>query len=386
MFCFGALYLASGVLTLSGRLERVATGLLWAGGVLIFPAVLVAAAAGAQTNVLTMVSETLRLATPLALGALAGIYSERVGVVNIAIEGMMLTGAAFGFAAFVFIEITFAESILASFGLVADACNVPSGEARPLPCFLPITLGVLIAMLMGGLMALLHGVLSISFKTDQIISGTVINLLAIGVTSYLRRAYLVETPGGRVTLPSVEIPVLSDIPLVGEVLFEHQPIFYSMLVLVVLTHVVLFSTRWGLRLRAVGENPRAADTVGINVYATRYLGVFISGVVAGLAGAWFSLELVGQFDDGMTNGKGFIALAAMIFGNWTPAGAFGGALLFSFTEALKIRFQFLQVELFGWLIPAQFLDILPYVTTMVVLAGLIGRATPPAAIGQPYEK
>jgi simple sugar transport system permease protein len=270
--------------------------------------------------------------------------------------------------------------------LVADACNVPSGEARPLPCFLPITLGVLIAMLMGGLMALLHGVLSISFKTDQIISGTVINLLAIGVTSYLRRAYLVETPGGRVTLPSVEIPVLSDIPLVGEVLFEHQPIFYSMLVLVVLTHVVLFSTRWGLRLRAVGENPRAADTVGINVYATRYLGVFISGVVAGLAGAWFSLELVGQFDDGMTNGKGFIALAAMIFGNWTPAGAFGGALLFSFTEALKIRFQFLQVELFGWLIPAQFLDILPYVTTMVVLAGLIGRATPPAAIGQPYEK
>jgi simple sugar transport system permease protein len=235
-------------------------------------------------------------------------------------------------------------------------------------------------------MALLHGMLSISFKTDQIISGTVINLLAIGVTSYLRRAYLVETPGGQVTLPSLEIPVLSDIPLVGDVLFEHQPIFYSMLVLVVLTHVMLFSTRWGLRLRAVGENPHAADTVGINVYATRYVGVFMSGVVAGLAGAWFSLELVGQFNDGMTNGKGFIALAAMIFGNWTPIGAFGGALLFSFTEALKIRFQFLQVELFGWLIPAQFLDILPYVTTMVVLAGLIGRATPPAAIGQPYEK
>jgi simple sugar transport system permease protein len=386
MLLFGGLWLASGVLALSGKLERLSTGLLWICGVLIFPAVLVAAAAGAQTNVLTMVSETLRLATPLALGALAGIYSERVGVVNIAIEGMMLTGAAFGFAAFVFIEVTFAERILASFELAADACNVPSGQARPLPCFLPITLSVLIAMLVGGLIALLHGMLSISFKTDQIISGTVINLLAIGVTSYLRRAYLVETPGGRVTLPSVEIPVLSDIPLVGEVLFEHQPIFYSMLVLVVLTHVVLFSTRWGLRLRAVGENPRAADTVGINVYATRYIGVFISGVVAGLAGAWFSLELVGQFDDGMTNGKGFIALAAMIFGNWTPAGAFGGALLFSFTEALKIRFQFLQVELFGWLIPAQFLDILPYVTTMVVLAGLIGRATPPAAIGQPYEK
>jgi simple sugar transport system permease protein len=236
---------------------------------------------------------------------------------------------------------------------------------------------------MGAISALLHGLLSITFKTDQIVSGTVINILAIGITSYLRRSYLIDLPGGRVTLPPLSrIFGLEHIPS----LLDQKPIFYSMIVLVVVTHIVLFSTRWGLRMRSVGENPRAADTVGINVYRTRYLNLLISGLIAGLGGAWFSLETVGTFDDGMTAGKGFIALAAMIFGKWTPFGALAGAMLFGFAEALGTRFQFLQVELFGWPIPVQFLQILPYVTTMVVLAGLIGRATPPAAIGQPYEK
>lgn len=354
MLVIGVVYLVSGVLGLLDRLGPWAGWPLWLSGALMFPAVLIAAAAGKQTNVLTMVGETLRLGTPLALGALAGIYCERSGVINIAIEGMMLMGAAFGFAAFVF-----------------------TGN---------IWLGVAAAVLVGGSAALLHGMLSINFKTDQIISGTVINILAIGVTGYLRRAYLVGAPGGRVTLSPIEIPLLSDIPLIGGVLFNNKPIFYAMILLVIATHFVLFYTRWGLRARSVGENPRAADTLGINVYRTRYFNVLIGGLIAGLAGAWFSLETVGNFDDGMTSGKGFIALAAMIFGKWMPFGAFGGAMLFGFAEALGTRFQILQVELFGNPLPVQFLQILPYVTTMVVLAGVIGRATPPAAIGKPYEK
>ncbi len=351
MLTVGVFYLVSGIITFLGRFTRLSSALLVLSSALMFPAVLIAAAAGAQTNALTMLSETLRLATPLVLGALAGIYSERVGVVNIAIEGMMLMGAAFGFAVFVF-----TGSMLS---------------------------GVMAALTMGAISALLHALLSVTFKTDQIISGTVINILAIGITSYLRRTYLMDVPGGRTTLPSLgQILGIENMPS----LLDQKPIFYSMFVLLIVTHLLLFHTRWGLRARAVGENPHAADTVGINVYRTRYLNLLISGLIAGLGGAWFSLENGGQFNDGMTSGKGFIALAAMIFGKWTPFGAFAGALLFGFAEALGTRFQLLGVEIFGWAVPVQFLQILPYVVTMVVLAGLIGRATPPAAIGQPYEK
>lgn len=353
----GVFYVITGLLVLSGALKRIAVGLLILSGVLIFPTILVAAAAGKQTNVLTMLAESLRLATPIALGALAGIWSERAGVVNIAIEGMMLAGAAFGFTAFFFL----------------GNAGMPNNQA--------LFISVVVAILTGGLMALLHGWLSITFKTDQIVSGTVINILAIGVTSFVRREYLLSTRAGRVTLPAIEIPILSDIPIIGLVLFNNKPIFYSMFILLVLTHLVLFYTVWGLRTRAVGEHPEAADTVGINVIRVRYIDVVIGGLIAGLAGAWFSLETVGGFDDLMTNGKGFIALAAMIFGKWTPIGSFGGAILFGFAEALGTRFQILQVP-----IPSQFLQILPYVVTMIVLAGLIGRAVPPAADGKPYEK
>lgn len=348
------LYIVSGALGVMDRFARPGRWLLWASAVTMFPVILVAAAAGKQTNAATMVSETLRLGTPLALGALAGIWAERSGVVNIAIEGMMLTGAAFGFAAFLF-----------------------TGSQL---------LGVLFAILLGGTIALVHGLLSITFKTDQVISGTVINILAVGVTGYLRRIYIVEAGGGRDTLPAIEIPGLRELPLVGEVLFVGKPIFFTMLVLVILTHVVMFFTRWGLRTRAVGENPKAADTVGINVNRTRYINVFISGMIAGLGGAWFSLETVGNFDDLMTAGKGFIALAAVVFGKWTPFGVFGGAMLFGFSEALATRFQILKVEAFGNPLPVQFLQIIPYMVTIVVLAGLIGRSVGPAAVGKPYEK
>lgn len=350
----GVLYLVSGGLSLFERFARPGVWLLWISTVSMFPIVLLAAAAGKQTNAATMVSETLRLGTPLALGAMAGIWAERAGIVNIAIEGMMLTGAAFGYAAF----------LLTGNQLV----------------------GVLAAVALGGLISLLHGLLSITFRTDQVISGTVINILAVGITGYLRRTFIIESGGGRLTLPTIEIPLLNQIPILGPVLFVGKPIFFSMLILVVLSHVMLFFTRWGLRTRAVGENPKAADTVGINVGRMRYMNVCISGMIAGLGGAWFSLETVGTFDDLMTAGKGFIALAAVIFGKWMPFGAFGGAMLFGFSEALATRFQILKVELFGNPLPVQFFQVLPYVTTMIVLAGLIGRAIGPAAVGKPYEK
>jgi general nucleoside transport system permease protein len=348
MVVIGCLNLLGGLLAVMRPRTRLSSTALWLCGLLLIPSVLIAAAAGRQTNVLTMLSESLRLATPLALGALAGIFSERAGVVNIGIEGMMLTGACFGFLFY-----------------------IVSGN---------IWIGVLGAVAIGGLIALLHGVISITFKTDQIISGTVINVLAIGVTGFVRRSFLMDA-GGQPLLPNIAIPGLSSIPLIGQELFNNKPIFYTMIVLLFVTQFALFSTRWGLRTRAVGENPRAADTVGINVGRTRYLAVLLSGMVAGLAGAWFSLETVGRFDDLMTNGKGFISLAAMIFGKWMPFGSFGGAMLFGFSEALGTRFQLLNVPL-----PSQFLQILPYVVTIIVLAGVIGRAVAPAAVGRPYEK
>ncbi len=361
----GSVMLIAGGLGLINRAQRWADASLWTSAVLLFPAILIWAAAGKQTNATVMLSESLRLGTPLALGALAGIWAERSGVINIAIEGMMLMGAAFGFAIFIF-----------------------TGQ---------LWWGVIGAVIVGGIIALLHGLLSISFRTDQIISGTVVNILAIGITGYLRRQYIVTEGGGRVTLPSLSAIIanagfpdlarsLEAIPIAGTLIFGGKPIFFAMLLLVVLTHVVLFMTRWGLRTRAVGENPKAADTVGIAVNRMRYINLFISGCIAGLGGAWFSLETVGNFDDGMTAGKGFIALAAMIFGKWMPFGAFGGAMLFGFAEALGTRFQILQVQVFGGPVPVQFLQVIPYVVTMIVLAGLIGRAVGPAAVGKPYEK
>jgi simple sugar transport system permease protein len=361
----GFVMLIAGSLGLTNRVQRWADVSLWTSAVLLFLAILIWAAAGKQTNATVMLSESLRLGTPLALGALAGIWAERSGVINIAIEGMMLMGAAFGFAIFIL-----------------------TGQ---------LWWGVIGAVIVGGIIALLHGLLSISFRTDQIISGTVVNILAIGITGYLRRQYIVTEGGGRVTLPSLSAIIanagfpdlarsLEAIPIAGTLLFGGKPIFFAMLLLVVLTQVVLFMTRWGLRTRAVGENPKAADTVGIAVNRMRYINLFISGCIAGLGGAWFSLETVGNFDDGMTAGKGFIALAAMIFGKWMPFGAFGGAMLFGFAEALGTRFQILQVQVFGGPVPVQFLQVIPYVVTMIVLAGLIGRAVGPAAVGKPYEK
>ena len=361
----GILFLIAAAVALADRWTgRYAGVALVVSSILFVPLVLVCAVAlssTSQTNLLPLLSQSLRLGTPIALGALAGLWCERSGVVNIGIEGMMLAAAGTGF-------ITYAV--------------LGQGEGGAWLWF-----GVLVAVLVGGLMALLHAVLSVTFRTDQIVSGVAINLLAIGITSFLRRQVLLPTGvNSAITLPEISLPLLSDIPLLGEVLFTGKPIFLSMFLIFLLTQVVLFRTAWGLRVRSVGEKPHAAETLGVNVIRTRYQAVIVGGLIAGLAGAWFSLETVGTFDNLMTNGKGFIALAALIFGKWRPWGAFGGAMLFGFSEALGSRIQFLNVELGGFPVPSQFLQVLPYVVTIVVLAGAIGRAIPPAADGVPYER
>ena len=317
---------------------------------MLLAAVLIYAAEGKRTDVVGMLADGIRLATPIALGALAGIMCERAGVVNIGIEGMMLVAACMGFTASLYTQNS--------------------------------TIGLAAAIVSAMLMALLHAVLSITFRVDQIISGTVINILAVGITGFTRRSFLLNNPFGAPSVfPVIKVPGLSDIPVLGQVFFQHQPLVYVMLILVFVVQGYLFYTKWGLRHRSVGEHPRAADTLGINVFRTRYLAVLAGGAIAGLAGAWFSLETVGSFDDLMTNGKGFIALAAMIFGNWNPIGAFFGALLFGFADALQIKLQILETG-----IPYQFIGMLPYVLTMIVLAGVIGKTTPPAADGVPYTK
>ena len=357
----GILFVLSGTLNLADRPKsrgrRIGLAAMTVCGLLFIPTVIIAAAAGSQTNLTTIIAESLRLATPLAIGAMAGIWCERAGIVNIAIEGMMLFAACFGFTTLFFLR----------------------GTALPLET--AQLLAVIIAVLSGGLIALLHGWLSITFRTDQIVSGTVINILAVGVTSFVRREYLLSTEAGAAKLGNFAIPILSELPLIGDAIFTNQPIFFMMFATLALTHIMLFHTRWGLRTRAVGEHPHAADTLGINVNRTRWTNVCISGMIAGLAGAWFSLEATGSFNDGMTRGAGFIALAAMIFGKWTPIGAFGAALLFGFSDSLGIRLQIMDVGF-----PVQFLQMVPYAVTLVVLAGFIGRASPPKAIGQPYVK
>lgn len=354
-------FLVTGALALwdPPQFSRYTIGMMIVCGLLFVPTVLIVAAAGGRTNIVTMLTESLRLATPIAIGAMAGIWCERAGVVNIAIEGMMLSGACIGFATLFFLRDVFPPEEISTVLFIA----------------------VLMAIFTGGLMALLHAWLSITFSTDQIVSGTVINILAIGATSFIRSQYLGATDAGLNTLERIPLPFLSDIPILGEALFTQKPIFYLMFVIIIGTHIVLFHTRWGLRMRAVGENPHAADTLGIKVNRVRWISVFIGGLIAGLAGAWFSIEESGRFNDNMTNGTGFIALAAMIFGKWTPGGAFGGALLFGFADALGTRFQIIGVP-----VPVQFLQMVPYVVTLIVLAGLVGRAIPPKAIGQPYKK
>jgi simple sugar transport system permease protein len=244
-------------------------------------------------------------------------------------------------------------------------------------------LAVLAGIGAGLLLAIVHALLSIKYKINQIISGTVINIFATGFTSYISAKFLqvYQDLNGSPIFPRWPVPGLADIPLLGPIFFNTSFFVYAMFVLMLILQVALFSTRWGLRMRAVGEHPKAADTLGINVLRTRYMAVMLSGMMAGLAGSYFTIGSVGRFDEMMTAGRGFIGLAAMIFGSWTPVGAFGSGVLFGMADSIASKLSIL-----GSTIPPQFMSMAPYITTMVVLAGVIGRNQAPAADGEPYEK
>jgi general nucleoside transport system permease protein len=301
-----------------------------------------------------LLASTLRFATPLAFAAVGGIISERSGVVNIGLEGMMLMGAFFGV-----------------WGSVWSGSWV---------------VGILMAMLFGGLLALVHAVFSIHLLADQIVSGFAVNLLALGLTGFL---YSSIYPSGIQSsdvdrVPILDLGFLDSVPRIGNfldtVFGSLSLLVWIMFAVVVLAYVVLFKTTIGLRVRSVGEHPRAADAVGISVYRIRYAAVIVSGMLAALGGAFLSIGFVGTFAENMTTGRGFIALAAVIFGKWRPGWAFAATLLFGFGFALAIPLQRVAD------VSSSLLATLPYVLTLVAVAGLIGRSIPPAAVGRPYRK
>ncbi len=293
---------------------------------------------------------TLLAGSLLLLPALGGVISERSGVVNIAMEGMMLTGAYAG-----------VMTALASHNVL---------------------LGVLGAMIAGGLMALIHGIVSIHFKADQIVSGIAINIAALGLTNYLlplqTRGQEVPALANNLRLPTLTWGPLAHIPFLGPVLFQQNVLFYVAILILIGMQLLLFHTNVGLRIRAVGEHPQAADTAGVNVRLVRYLCVITSGLLSGLAGAFLSLGIAGIFNPNMTAGRGFIALAAMIFGKYTPLGTAGACVVFGLGVALSTRLQDSGIS-------ANLLSTLPYLLTLVALVGLVGRTTAPAADGIPYE-
>ena len=302
-------------------------------------------------NVVNLLQSTMNLSIPLVLGALAGCMCERSGVINIAIEGQLLIGAFTG-------------------AVVASA-------------FGALWLGLVTGSLAGGLVGLVLAAFAIRFLVDQIILGVVLNVLVSGLTGYLNDRVLVTNPdlNAGLTYSSVRIPGLSDIPIIGPIFFDSTIFLYIMYVLIVLVQVGLFSTRWGLRVRAVGEHPIAAATVGIRVLFTRYRNVVLGGLIAGIGGAYLTIGSVGTFSKDMSSGLGYIALAAMIFGRWTPLGATAAALLFGFANSLQSTLSTINVP-----IPSYILLMAPYAATIVAVAGLIGRVRAPAADGKPYIK
>lgn len=349
-------YIAAALLAFLGVRQFIRGGVKWTslslgfGLTLLVMAFLVWATAGKAFSLTGMLQATMVRAVPIALGGLAGVLSERVAVVNIAIEGMLLAGAFTG---------ALIGSLLGGYG------------------------GLAAAVLVGGLFGFILAALVVTYRVDQIIAGVVINLFVLGVTSYVSSQVFQEyrSLNNAPVFAPIRIPFLSDIPVLGPVFFQQNIFVYGALILVGVATYYLFYTRTGLRARAVGEHPQAADTLGINVYRTRYINVTLAGMVAGFGGAWFTLGSVGLFDEGMTGGRGYIGLAAMIFGRWHPVGALMAALVFGFADSLQQKLALLQTP-----IPSEFLAMAPYIATIVLVAGLVGRARAPAADGKPYIK
>lgn len=317
-------------------------------------------------------ASALRLATPLALAAIGGTICERAGVVNIALEGIMLIGAFFG------VVVTLAAQT-SSVAFIAENAT---------------WIGLVVAVLSGIIFSAVHAFGAITLRMDHVVSGTALNIMALGLTGFLLTAFY-GTAGasravGHMLGPVFDFPSVRDGDFfqsvwywIDGVFLSLTPIAYLAIFIAVFTHWALYRTRWGLRLRALGEHPKAADSVGVRVIASRYAAVMISGALGGLAGANLSLEQVGSFSENMTSGRGFIALAANIFGRWTPIGSYLASLLFGFAQALQLRVQGVE---FLSKIPTQFFLMFPYVLTVVVLAGFMGRAVGPAAVGKAYEK
>jgi general nucleoside transport system permease protein len=297
-----------------------------------------------------LIAAMLRFATPLVFAAMGGILCERSGVINIGLEGMMLMGAFFGI---------FAADQLGSWFL-----------------------GALVGMAAGGVLAVVHAVFSIALRADQVVSGFAVNFLALGITGYVFIAHYGDqgTPGDVPRVPELTLPGIEDLDFLGTAIGSASVLTWVALLLVPLLALYLFRTASGLRLRSVGEKPRAADSVGVRVLRTRYLAVIASGLLAGLGGVYLSVGLVGSFNENMTDARGYIALAAVIFGSWRPGGALAAALLFGFSSAVAQRLPAFSESL------AVLFQALPYVLVLIVLAGLIGRSRPPASIGVPYVK
>lgn len=349
-------FLAAAVLAILGVRQFMRGGSKWstisiaAGFAIAVAAFLVWATAGKSFSLTGMLSATVVAAVPIALGGLAGVLSERVAVVNIAIEGMLLAGAFTG---------ALMGSLLGGWG------------------------GLLCAVIVGGMFGFILAALVVSYRMDQIIAGVVITLFVLGVTSYVSSQVFSEYRflNNAPVFRAWKIPFLGDIPVIGTVLFNQNLFVYGAIILVCVATYYLFHTRYGLRARSVGEHPRAADTLGINVYRTRYINVTLAGMVAGFGGAWFTLGSVGRFDENMTGGLGYIGLAAMIFGRWHPVGALMAALIFGFADSLQQKLAIVRTP-----IPSEFLAMAPYIATIVVVAGFVGRSRPPAADGKPYVK
>jgi ABC-type uncharacterized transport system permease subunit len=340
----GLLFLVRGV----GRRGPVMVG---AAGLLFVAALLIWAAGGESVSLISLARGTLFAAVPIAFGAMSGVVCERSGVINIAIEGQFLTAA-------------FTAAVVSS--VIGSAWWGLAG-----------------GILAGAFIGLLLALLTIRYQADQIVSGVVLIVLATGVTSFLTSQILATNSAWNtpVRFSARPIPLLSDLPIIGPVLFRQTILVYLMLATVVILQVALFRSRWGLRLRSVGEHPAAADTVGIGVLGTRYRAVLLGGVLAGMGGSWFTLEAASQFSKEMTGGRGFIALAAMLVGRYSPVGGLSAALLFGFANELATILQRLPVP-----IPSTLLRSAPYVITLLVVAGLVGRLRVPAADGKPYVK
>ena len=307
------------------------------------------ATSGGSFNLTGMLQDTVTRSVPITLGAIAGILCERSGVINIAIEGQLLGGA-------------FAGAVIGSlYGLWA---------------------GVLGAMVMGVALSALLAVFAIRFRVDQVIVGFAINFFSLGLTSFLSQRVLTPHPEYNIVKPFTPyaIPLLSDIPVIGVALFTQTYFVYISVIAVVLTTWFMYRTRWGLRTRAIGEYPQAAGTLGVDVLKLRYRNVWIAGAVAGLGGAWWPIGTVGRFDQNITNGRGFIALAAVIFGRWHPVGALTAALVFGLAEAIQLKMSNLDTG-----IPSEFLLMAPYIVTLIVVAGFVGRSRAPKAAGQAYD-